>query len=287
SPPNAAYPVSVTMDQARSITANYRLQYQLSLATATNPATSPSAVALSNITGGTNGQWIDSGTSVSLTAAAQVANGAGSRYDFRNWTGDVASPPNAANPVSVTMDQARSITANYRLQYQLSLATATNPATSPSAVALSNITGGTNGQWIDSGTSVSLTAAAQVANGAGSRYDFRNWTGDVASPPNAANPVTVTMDQARSITANYRLQYQLTLATATNPVTSPSAIALSNITGASTGDWFDSGTVVYVAAAQNPGNGTGSRYDFRSWTGDSTATTSATSVTMSAARSLI
>src|SRR5439155_364403 len=268
SPPNAAYPASATLDQARSITANYRLQYQLSLATATNPATSPSAVALSNITGGTNGQWIDSGTSVSLTAAAQVASGAGSRYDFRNWTGDVASPPNAANPVSVTMDQADPKSAKYRLQYQLSLATATNPATRPSAVALSNITGGTNGQWIDSGTSVSLTAAAQVANGAGSRYDFRNWTGDVASPPNAANPVSVTMDQARSITANYRLQYQLSLATATNPATSPSAVALSNITGGTNGQWIDSGTSVSLTAAAQVANGSATLYDFRNWTGD-------------------
>src|SRR5205814_3321381 len=112
--------------------ANYRLQYQLTLATATNPVTSPSVVALSNISGGTNGQWIDSGTLVILTATPNPSNGAGSRYDFRNWSGDVASPPNTANPVSVTMDQARSITANYRLQYQLTLATATNPATSPS-----------------------------------------------------------------------------------------------------------------------------------------------------------
>src|SRR4051794_26584291 len=159
------------MNQARSITANYQLQYQLSLATATNPATSPSAVALSNISGGTNGTWYDSGTILNLSATADVANGTGSRYDFRNWTGDVATPPNTSNPVSVTMNQARSITANYRLQYQLSL------ATTPAAVGTSHISGGSDGQWVDSGTDVTLTADQDVA-GTGSRYDFRNWTGD-------------------------------------------------------------------------------------------------------------
>ena len=41
------------------------------------------------------------------------------------------SPPNTANPVSVTMNQARSITANYVVQYQLSL------ATTPAAVGTS------------------------------------------------------------------------------------------------------------------------------------------------------
>ena len=83
---------------------------------------------------------------LNLSADAQVANGSGSRYDFRNWTGDVGSPPNASNPVSVTMSQARSITANYQLQYQLSLATA------PAAVGTSHISGGSNLGWYDNGT---------------------------------------------------------------------------------------------------------------------------------------
>ena len=75
---------------------------------------------------------------------------------------------------------------------------------------------------------LNLSADAQVANGSGSRYDFRNWTGDVGSPPNAANPVSVTMNQARSITANYQLQYQLSLAT------TPAAVGTSHIAGAAT-----------------------------------------------------
>src|SRR5204862_486435 len=97
----------------------------------------------------------------------------GERYHFSAWSGDSTA---STVGTSVTMNQARSITANYGVQYQLSLATATNPVTSPSAVALSNVTGGSDGQWIDSGTSVTLTAAGTVANGSGSRYDFRNWT---------------------------------------------------------------------------------------------------------------
>jgi hypothetical protein len=118
----------------------------------------------------------------------------------------VASPPNSSNPVSVTMNQARSITANYQLQYQLTLATNTvNVSTSHLTPTPAGATGG----WYDAGTSVSVAADSPVAGGSpGSRYDFRNWTGDVASPPNSSNPVSVTMNQARSITANYRLQYQ-------------------------------------------------------------------------------
>jgi len=94
------------MNQARSITANYRLQYQLSL------ATNPAAVGTSHIHPSVSGPWYDNGTGLSLSADATVTTG-GNTYNFRNWTGDVASPPNTSNPVSVTMNQARSITANY------------------------------------------------------------------------------------------------------------------------------------------------------------------------------
>ena len=34
-------------------------------------------------------------------------------YIFNNWTGDVASPPNSNDPVSVTINQPRTIAANY------------------------------------------------------------------------------------------------------------------------------------------------------------------------------
>src|SRR5437588_450722 len=105
----------VTMDQARSITANYQLQYQLTLATATTPATSPSAVATSNLTGLASGGWYDSGTTATITAAQDV-NGSGSRYDFRSWS---AASSATGTQAQVTMSSAQTLTANYQLQYQL------------------------------------------------------------------------------------------------------------------------------------------------------------------------
>ena len=121
----------------------------------------------------------------------------------------------------------------------------------------------------------SLTAAADVANGPGSRYDFRNWTGDVSSPPSTDNPVTVSMDQARSITAHYRLQYQLNLAT------NPAAVGVSNLSGLAAGGWYDDGSTASITAAADVDITAGaSRYDFRNWSGASSATTLTASVTM-------
>src|SRR5947208_7499187 len=108
--------------------------------------------------------------------------------------------------VSATIDTATPSLHDALPIWELSL------ATNPNSVALSNLHGGSDGGWYDDGTVLSLSADADVSNGSGSRYDFRNWTGDVTGSPSTDNPVSVTMDQARSITANYQLQWVLTLA---------------------------------------------------------------------------
>src|SRR5439155_1577278 len=237
-----------------------------------------------------DGDWFNTSTPVTLTADQTVANGAGSRYDFRTWSGDVTGSPTATNPVTVTMDQARSITANYATQFSVTfthtgltadasgtvltigldtyergdfnvvrwvdsggslsyafsanLASTTagkrfhlsntpgtsltnitsaqivngaytvqwqlSLATNPVGVGNAAISGASDGDWFNTGSSVTLTADQNVAIAAGSRYDFRTWTGEVATPPNATNPITVVMNQARSITANYATQYAVT-----------------------------------------------------------------------------
>src|SRR3989442_9235879 len=74
---------------------------------------------------------------------------------------------------------------------------------------LGNLTGGTSGGFYDLGTVLSLTAATPVADGTGKRWRFDTWSGDATG---SSNPVSVTMSVARSVTANYVAQYQLTLA---------------------------------------------------------------------------
>jgi hypothetical protein len=123
------------------------------------------------------------------------------------WTSTTATSP-APSTQSGTFDVGSTggtVTGNYKTQYYLTLA-----ITSGVPGGLTNISGGTTGTWYDSGTALTLGATTPVADGAGKRWEFRNWTGDVASPPNSTNPVGVTMDQARSITANYMAQYLLT-----------------------------------------------------------------------------
>src|SRR2546422_887457 len=256
-------PVSVTMSVARSVTANYVVQYQLTLA-----LTSGVPGGLGNLTGGTSGSFYDAGTVLSLTAATPVADGTGKRWRFDTWSGDATG---SSNPVSVTMSAARSVTANYVAQYQLTLA-----ITSGVPGGLGNLTGGTSGGFYDAGTVLSLTAATPVADGTGKRWRFDTWSGDATG---SSNPVSVTMSVARSVTANYVAQYQLTLATT---VGVPGG--LGNLTGGTSGSFYDTGTVLSLTAATPVADGTGKRWRFDTWSGDAPGGSNPVSGTMSAAR---
>jgi hypothetical protein len=348
---------SYTVSAANIITGNYVAQWQLTLAvTAGVPG------GLSHIGGGATATFYDSGTVLSLSATTPIADGVGKRWQFLNWTGDVSSPPNPNYAVSVTMDQVRSIDANYAPQYRLSLAiTAGVPG------GLSRISGGTDGDFYNEGTVLSLAAETPVADVVGKQWRFANWSGGATG---STTPVSVTMDAAKSATANYIVQWAQTFTqsgldtdatgtvvtvdgtpkvftnllfttfvdagatvayTYTNPVTSGAtgkkyrldsvtgpttgyavggantitgnykaqylltlAItpgvpnALTNIAGATTGTFYDEGTVLTLAATTPVADGGGKRWRFDNWTGDVTPadTSNPLSVTMDQVRSI-
>ncbi len=95
------------------------------------------------------------------------------------------------------MDSDKFITATFGLnQYELNVATVSNGTAIPN-----------NGTY-DYGTVVTLTATADLGS------TFVDWSGDVVS---TTNPVTVTMDSDKFITATFTLnQYELNVATVGN-----------------------------------------------------------------------
>ncbi len=193
-------PVAVGMNAPKSVTANYVVQYLLTLATSPvadlggtdNPAASPASAS----------GFYDAGAVLNISADATVAIDAGSRWRFDEWSGDASG---TTNPVSVTMSSARSVTAEYVKQFKLTLSTlpvagiggAGNPSASPSSAS----------GFYDSDTSVSISADTTVAIAAGSRWRFDQWSGDASG---TTNPVSVTMSSARSVTAEYVKQFQVT-----------------------------------------------------------------------------
>jgi len=189
------------------------------------------------------------GTVVDISATANPG------YRFLNWTGDVADPNSPAT--TVTMDAAKEVTANFEVVPTYTLTMAVNP-----------VGGGTTDPAVGAhvyseGTVVDISAIANAG------YRFINWTGDVADPNSPTT--TVTMDDNKTVTANFGPPPHYTLTMAVNPVgggtTDPTVGAHE----------YPEGTVVDISATPNPG------YQFLNWTGDVVDPSSpTTTVTMDA-----
>jgi N-acetylneuraminic acid mutarotase len=174
----SANPTGIVMDGNKSVIANFTACYTLT--TSANPSGSGTVNASPAPNCGS--QYV-SGTVVALTANAN------SGYAFSNWSGDASG---SSNPVSVTMDGAKSVTANFT-QNCYTLTTSASPSSggSVSANPAPNCNSGTQ---YTHGTVVQLTATANTG------YTFSSWSGDASG---SSNPVSVTMDGAKSVTARF------------------------------------------------------------------------------------
>jgi len=105
-------------------------------------------------------------------------------YGFDEWTGDVPEGHESDNPITITMDSDKSITANFIRQYTLTIAAGTGGTTDPSPGSYTH----------DSGASASVTAIPS------SGYQFSGWSGDASG---TTNPITITMNSDKSITASF------------------------------------------------------------------------------------
>jgi len=119
------------------------------------------------------------GAQVTLTAAPN------SGFTFTGWTGDASG---SDNPLTVTMNTNKTITANFTGSPTYALSVSFNPKAGGSVAVSPNLTS------FASGTSVTLTA---VPN---SGYAFSNWTGDASG---TSIQTHVLIDRNRSVTANF------------------------------------------------------------------------------------
>lgn len=121
----------------------------------------------------------DEGTDVPITATPDTNN------RFSGWTGDVPSGHENDNPITITMDSDKSITANFSpIPCTLTIAAGTGGTTNPEP----------GSHIYDYGTQASVTAVPS------SGYQFSGWSGDASG---TATTITITMDSDKSITANF------------------------------------------------------------------------------------
>jgi uncharacterized repeat protein (TIGR02543 family) len=164
-------PLSVMMNSNKNITANFTAidvtNYTLTI-TALNGTVAQSV----------DGTVFAENTEVTLTATPDAG------FEFAGWSGDVTS---ADNPLTVTMDANKDITANFTAivvpNYTLTI-TAVNGSVAQSI----------DGTEFAENTEVILTATPDAG------YEFAGWSGDTTG---SDNPLTVTMDANKDITANF------------------------------------------------------------------------------------
>ncbi len=210
----ATNPVTNIMDRNMNVTANFSLiTFSLSVI-ATNGTVSMDPAG---------GAYIPNAV-VTITANPKAG------FMFNGWSGDLTG---STNPATITMDKSKNVTANFKAITYALTTSATN-----GSVSLFPAGGSYN-----AGTQVTLTAKPNIG------YVFSDWSGDLSG---SVNPVKITMDAIKNVTANYkRITYTLTASAANGSV-------ILNPEGGI----YNSGAVVTITAKPDSG------YVFNGWSGD-------------------
>ena len=169
-------PLTVTMTANKSITATFT-------ATTTSYTLTTAVAGSGTIARSPNQATYLSGSSVTLTATPATG------FAFSGWSGGATG---TINPLTVVMTANKSITATFT-----SITTSYTLATA--VVGSGTVARNPNATSYASGTSVTLTAAPAAG------FAFTGWSGGATG---TSNPLTVTMNANKSITATFTASSQ-------------------------------------------------------------------------------
>ncbi|MEM3666851.1 MAG: SdrD B-like domain-containing protein, partial [Candidatus Bathyarchaeia archaeon] len=178
----------ILMDAPKTAIANWKTQFYLTLNTSPEGVTAPFGEG-----------WYDADTYANISTPQFVEVADGSRYRFNCWTTsdiDEITDPNTPT-TSVLMDKAKTVTANYIIQYYLEI------EVEPPDSAIVPGEG-----WYDEGAIVVVIAPEYWPSTEGKRFHFDRWTID--GTLNLNNQLVVLMDKPHSATAHYIIQYSVT-----------------------------------------------------------------------------
>jgi len=184
----------ITMNGPKTAIADWEIQYYLDVVT--DPSNLPPIPGA---------EWYSNCTWVTLTASQYVPNATGVnsvRYRFSYWDVDGTSQGIGVNPIDIHMNASHTATAYYVTQFYLTLATSPPGVDAP-----------TGAGWYDALTYASISTAQYVDIVLGSsRYCFNGWTtADMSEiTDSSATSTTILMDKAKTVTANYVTQYNVT-----------------------------------------------------------------------------
>jgi uncharacterized repeat protein (TIGR02543 family) len=217
-----------------------------------------------SVTGSTNG-WYLAGSSVTVTSAPNPG------YTFAGWTGDV--PPGSTNNAiqTMTMSQARTVTAHFVVSAGPTQ-TLTIVSEHGTGLPLAGIYTNANGS-----TLTNLITGVETMIGGTTQYVNTGWTLAGGADTNgqvSGSATNMIMVQTNTEVLTWLWSTNYWLAVGTN--------GSGSVTG-STNGWYLAGSSVTVTSAPNPG------YTFAGWTGDVTGPTNnaVQTMTMNQARTAV
>lgn len=178
----SANPLALTMDGNKSVTANFVTN--VPPATTTNSLTVISAHGAPSPSGTS---FYTNGSLLSMAVGGSPVDQGTTQLVATGWSLAGNSPVSgSATNFSLTLTNNATLTWLWQTNIQFTR----------SAGAGGSVAGATNG-WYALGGGVTVTAAPN------SGYSFAGWSGDVDAGSTNSNPLTLTLDRARSITANF------------------------------------------------------------------------------------
>ena len=174
---------SMTMDADKSLTANFiKKQYPLTITIQGEGTVSENVIEV-----GVARTDYNSGSIIELTANPSA------EWVFSEWKGDLTG---TENPKQITIDKPKTVTAVFvKKQYTLTIT-----IDGPGAVKINggNASSSTTETLFDSGTVVELEA-----KGDSSCSGFEEWSGNINDNQKNQNPIQITMDADKNITAKF------------------------------------------------------------------------------------
>ncbi len=156
---------TVTMNSNKSVTANFStLTYSLTINSSNGSVTKTPEKTVYNY-----------GEQVVLQAVADTG------YHFTGWSGGASG---TANPVTITMTANKTVTASFAI----------NTYTLATSAAFGSVTKSPSKALYDYGETVTLQAVPNT------NYAFTGWSGDASG---STNPVSLTMNASKSVSANF------------------------------------------------------------------------------------
>ena len=207
-------------------------------------------LTVTNTTGGTNGVgagWYTNATPVSLTAFPTGA------YHFIGWSGDVPAGTGTNNPITVSMDQARTLRSQFSTSFSnFTLVIAGSPTNHGRPQPLNYGTYATNildGSWITNTVTTPTNATSTL------RRTCLGWTlaytNGTYLAGDGGTQAVFQLDASKRLTWQWTNEYYLSVAAGTN------GTASTGLSG-----WYTNGTVVEISAAADGG------YSFLQWSGN-------------------